>query len=293
MLTLSAGPMLIGVLPEVGGSFAFARFDNIDFLRPVASEDLLKRDILGVACFPMVPYANRIAGNEFVFRGERYLFEPNLPNEPLNEHGSGWQMPWTAAEHGPAAVTMSLEFRDPENPYSYDAVQTIAVRDDGFGIAMEVVNRGRRAMPFGFGQHPSFPRDADASLAFDAADVWLLTPAHVPRERIALPPELSHRDGKLLPPVYRNNCYGGWDGKFEVRYPSRGLRVEVGADPIFRHLMLYADPAMPFFCVEPQTNATCAFNQLGGQYDGLGEIILEPGAKAVGTIDFRVARMRS
>jgi hypothetical protein len=28
----------------------------------------------------------------------------NLPNEPLNEHGSGWQMPWMAAEHGRATV---------------------------------------------------------------------------------------------------------------------------------------------------------------------------------------------
>ena len=28
----------------------------------------------------------------------------NLPNEPLNEHGSGRQMPWMAAEHGRPTV---------------------------------------------------------------------------------------------------------------------------------------------------------------------------------------------
>jgi aldose 1-epimerase len=289
IIILAEGSTSVGLIPELGGSLAFARFGGSDILRPLSDEDRRRDDILGVACFPMVPYANRIADNAFEFRGQRYIFKPNLPGEPINEHGSGYNSRWAVTDQGKSTATMSLIYRDPENPYSYDTYQRVSVRGDGFSIAMKVTNRGKCAMPFGFGLHPWFHRDPDVLLGFDASQFWLLTRGPIPRERIAVPPELSHHDGKPLPRVYRENCYGGWEGQFEIRFPSRNLSVVVSAEPIFGHLMLYADPGMSVFCVEPQTNATGAFNQLNGPYDGLGEIVLDPDEAAEGTIDFHVS----
>ena len=57
---------------------------------------------------------------------------------------------------------------------------------------------------------------------------------------------------------------------------------------IFKHLMLYADPARRDFCLEPQTNAVCAFNMIDedlGDTD-LGVIVLAPGDSAGGTMTF-------
>ena len=52
------------------------------------------------------------------------------------------------------------------------------------------------------------------------------------------------------------------------------------AEPVFGHLMVYADPARPFFCVEPQSNASGAFNRAGGFEDPAEGIrILEPGER--------------
>ena len=58
------------------------------------------------------------------------------------------------------------------------------------------------------------------------------------------------------------------------------------ADPIFKHLMFYADPAKPYFCVEPQTNASGAFNR--GRWDDADEgiIVLAQGESAAGTVCF-------
>jgi len=51
--------------------------------------------------------------------------------------------------------------------------------------------------------------------------------------------------------------------------------------------MLYADPTQPYFCLEPQTNAVCAFNKLGRYSEAdLGVIVLEPGAAAEGSMTF-------
>jgi aldose 1-epimerase len=65
-------------------------------------------------------------------------------------------------------------------------------------------------------------------------------------------------------------------------------------DAVFGHLMFYADPGLPVFCVEPQTNASCAFNRAGGFDDpDDGVIILEPGASAGGSLRFAPFRLDS
>jgi aldose 1-epimerase len=51
--------------------------------------------------------------------------------------------------------------------------------------------------------------------------------------------------------------------------------------------MLYADPQKTFFCLEPQSNAPCAFNRMTGR-DGeaFGARVLAPGQSLEGTIRF-------
>lgn len=143
-------------------------------------------------------------------------------------------------------------------------------------------------MPYGFGQHPWFPRDPDTEVHFRARTFWIEGWDHVASERIATPPELGFTEWTRLPRARRNNCYGGWDGRVDIRWPSRNVGLRIEAEPIFKHLMLYADPARRDFCLEPQTNAVCAFNMIDedlGDTD-LGVIVLAPGDSAGGTMTF-------
>ena len=78
------------------------------------------------------------------------------------------------------------------------------------------------------------------------------------------------------------------------RYPSRGVHLAIVADPVFGHLMVYADPAKPFFCVEPQSNASGAFNRAGGFDDPAeGVRVLAPGESLAGRCGSRPGRRRS
>jgi aldose 1-epimerase len=117
-------------------------------------------------------------------------------------------------------------------------------------------------------------------------------PQGVPTERLAMPPELDFARGRPLPGTWRNNDYGGWDGLATIRFPSRRLGLRIEADPVFEHLMLYADPDRPYFCLEPQSNAPCAFNRIdGGGAEGMGVIVLEPSQTLEGTIGFYPFRL--
>ncbi|MDX8534991.1 aldose 1-epimerase [Mesorhizobium sp. VK25A] len=285
-LTLSAGALEVVLAPAIGGSVGAMRWHGIDLMRRLSDDDRDAGNVLGVAMFPMVPYANRIAGNEFDFEGRRWQVLPNNPPERFNVHGSGWKQSWTVARSNAGAATLALEVTGGAEPYSYRAEQAFAVSEKGLSVTMTLTNTGPVAMPFGFGLHPWFDRDRDVTLQFSARRFHLEEPEGVSGDPITLPPELDFAKGGSLPGGWRNNDYGGWTGEAIIRYPSRGAGLRIVADPVFKHLMLYADPTKPCFCLEPQTNASGAFNRGRWNDPDEGVIVLAPGASAAGAVSF-------
>jgi aldose 1-epimerase len=129
-------------------------------------------------------------------------------------------------------------------------------------------------------------------MQFGATSFYLEEPEGVSGNRISLPSELDFREARQLPQGWRNNDYGGWDGLARINFPTRGVGLELRADPVYRHLMIYADPTKPYFCVEPQTNASGAFSRPGGFADPReGVIVLVPGESAEGAVRFGAFRL--
>lgn len=291
MIEIANDALSLGLAPEIGGSVAFFRRDGIDVMRPLSNEDRARRNVIGVAMFPMAPYANRIAENAFTFEGRAYRFEANNPPEKFNVHGTAWHLPWRSEILAANEALLTLEHLPADEPYRYAATQRFHLDADTLRVTTTIENRGSHRMPFGFGQHPWFIRDPDVLVQFDAGALWIEGWDNTASERIATPPEFSFAATRHLPQARRNNCYGLWDRRLDVAWPSRGVALHLEADPVFRHLMFYADPAQPFFCIEPQTNATCAFNLPAEDGYDLGVIILAPGESASGTIRFVTRRV--
>ena len=90
--TLRAGRLALEVLPAAGGSIA--RFDH---LGDKGRQPLLRgtdkhyADVLESACFPLVPYANRIRGGSFQCDGREVRLSTNLPGDASPLHGQGWR----------------------------------------------------------------------------------------------------------------------------------------------------------------------------------------------------------
>ena len=290
MITLAAGSFVVELEPEIGGSVASFRWlrneSMVDLLRPMSDEARAKRLPVGAAMFPMVPYANRIADNQFSFGAHDYRFLPNVSGEPCSLHGAGWLSAWTVAHAEAASAYLTLDHMQPDEPYSYSASQDFELTTDGLTVTVGVVNRSTRRLPFGFGLHPWWTYQADITLGFRATHFWLEGPGYLPTDRISLPPELDFSHPKRLPRRWRNNCYSGWDGRAELFLPH-GVGMSIQAESVFRHLMVYSDPQKRVFCLEPQTHATGALNRIG-EYanDDLGIIILEPGESAQGAVSF-------
>lgn len=289
MIELAAGDLSLTLAPKIGGSIAAFRKAGVDIFRPLAPERAAAGDVLGVGSFPMLPYANRIDGNQFTFDGVAYRFKPNNGAERFNVHGTGWQSEWQVEEASSTSALLTLERRVAGEPFLYRATQHFALSPEGLTLTTSLENLGPVRMPFGFGHHPWFERDADTELRFKASHFWLEAPDGVAGSRIQLPPELDFSEGAPLPSHWRNNNYSGWHGVAELRFPTRGVTLTIEADPIFENLMLYADPKQSFFCLEPQTNVPCGVNKLEAGEEGLGLVVLKPGEGMDGVVRFGVS----
>jgi len=287
-LTLNAGQLGLELVPHIGGSIAAFRLGEVDILRPLSAADRAAGNVLGVASFPMIPFANRIGGNAFVFEGRRYCFEANNPPERYHVHGTGWQRAWTVLAADERTATLALEVVEPQ-AFCYRAGQSFALDEAGLTLVTSVTNLAERRMPFGFGHHPWFERGGkgDASVEFSARTVHLNEPDLMIGQRVSLPPEMSFDPEQPLPEYWRCTDYGGWEGVATIRLRHRGLGLTMRGNPHYRHVMFYADPALDVFCVEPQTNASGAFNRPGGFGDPEdGMIVLAPGETASATLRF-------
>lgn len=271
-LILEAGPLQAVLAPGRGGSVAALRLDGVDLLRPGDAAGEGPPTDLG--CFPMMPLCNRVRDNLLRIGSRAWPVRPNVPAQPLHLHGTGWLSGWEVVAATREAALLRLD--SAEAPWRFRAEQRIALSAEGLTIALSVKNRAAEAMPFGIGLHPYVPVTPRMTLRFAARRFWLMDGDKLPAEAIGVPPELDHAAPRATPAAFRNHVYEGWDGTAEIAWPERGLALDMRADPVFAHLLLFRPPAQPVVALEPMSHVP-------GQ-DGLGWRALAPGEAMAGRV---------
>src|SRR4051794_12780414 len=98
-VTLGAGKLLLSLSPSIGGSISAFEWVDGDRSKPILRECHTPLEtVLDAACFPLVPYVNRIRDGEFRFRGRDVRLAPNMAGDPSPLHGQGWLHPWQMEE---------------------------------------------------------------------------------------------------------------------------------------------------------------------------------------------------
>ncbi len=94
-LSLRAGRLAVELAPQAGGSIARFRHGDADLLRPMAADAMASGRGNQAACYPLVPFSNRIANGRLVFDGQAFKLEANWPGVRHPMHGEGWARAWT------------------------------------------------------------------------------------------------------------------------------------------------------------------------------------------------------
>jgi aldose 1-epimerase len=291
-LTLASGSLGLQIAPGAGG--ALARFwreaegggPPLELLRPASAEALARGDPFAMASFPLVPYSNRIRDGRFTFAGRAVSQARNRPPDRHPLHGHGWQAAWRPTDV--TADTAVLEYHHPADawPWPYRAVQRLALTPRHLTVELALTNEADTPMPAGLGHHPYVPRTPRTTLTAAVERIWLTDVEIMPTALVAPEPGRDPRVGLAVDTQALDNCFTGWGGRAVVTWPERHAELTIAAGPPFGCLVVYTPPGRDFFCVEPVSHVTDAFNLAAAGRADTGMQVLAPGETLRTTVTF-------
>ena len=237
-------------------------------------------DPFELACFPLVPFANRIANGRFEFDGRSVSIAPNSNRSVHPLHGQGWLAPWETAAAAPSSATLVFDGGGDEWPWRYRAQQKFELEDGALKVELSVQNRADTAMPAMLGLHPYFFDAAHARLQAETPRVWLADAACLPLEEAASPATWRFDRARPVNAAALDHCFTRWNGVATISWPDRAVLIHARN---CSYLHIYTPSGQEFFCVEPQTAPVGALNR-----DCHETKILQPGDSLAMEVTFEV-----
>ncbi len=274
----NSGPFQIGIVPQGG---AISRIDwirpddkgIINLLRPVTAQALTSGNPSDLGCFPMVPFANRLAFAEFEFDGRIVKVPANRPPSPHAIHGFGRAAEWTIERPTVDSLRFNHTHDDPESGFVYVAWQEFRVREQDVTIEIGVRHLGRTPMPYGIGLHPWFPGGDDVSVSFTATDCFGTDEDMLPTTRTVIDLGRDFSDGKMI----RHNRgldvhYTGWHREADMIWEGAGYGLKLLASDRFANLQFYIPEDGKTFCVEPVSHVPNVHNR--PEFKEFGDLVV-------------------
>ncbi len=278
IVELHNGNLEILISPSIGGSIA--RFDwtiengrRTPLMRGCHSDSI---NVLEAACFPLVPFVNRIRGSRFSFRGRDVALKPNMAGDASVLHGQGWLCAWQCLYSDGQQAELVFEHPAGEWPWTYEARQHFALEARALTVGLSCLNTSPEPMPCGLGQHPYFPCDGETVIDTLVACAWDVDEQVLPTGKVPATGRFDLRRRKACGQGL-DHGFGGWNGNATIDgiAPDGGQLVLSSPDAHF--FQLYSPRDGGLFVAEPVSHANAALNAPEEEWPELGMRVIEPG----------------
>jgi aldose 1-epimerase len=274
---LHAGALRLALRPDLGGCISGLWHRDTPILR--STEPAALQAVRPAACYPLVPYSNRLAYRKFRWKGHDYTTQPNFDDSPHSLHGVGWRRPWEIVSSSVLEVVLRLDHKgDADWPFAFEATQYFNLTPHSMTVQMAITNRTEIAQPVGLGWHPYFVKRERSRLHVELAERWDSDAAGLPirkHPQSGIDSDVSHLDF--------DNCFDGWRGPARIRDERFSLQLTSSLD----HLVVYTPQDKPYFCVEPVSHVSNAIHMAEPAHHGLRT--LAPGESFEAAMTLEVA----
>ncbi len=209
--------------------------------------------------FPMLPLANRVAGNRFTFQGREIVLPHHHADARFFLHGDGWLRRWNIVEHGDDECVLQLRCQH-DCGFDYLAKIRYQLLQNQLVASVTLTHCGDSPMLYGCGFHPFFRFDEHSQLQFQASGYWPEGEQHLPLAwQDRLPDEANFSQPQYGKDDWLNVGYSGWGGRAIIQHDV--MKVTLLAQTPW--LMLFRMSGGEFLCLEPQTHPVNAHNMQG------------------------------
>ncbi|WP_432262413.1 aldose 1-epimerase [Cupriavidus sp. TMH.W2] len=257
-IELLHGDWRVQLCAGLGGALTGVWWRGRAVLRDCGREALAEHNVRRSACYPLVPYSNRIGYGAFDWEGRQHRLRLNFADEPHAIHGFGWQRAWRVALLEAAYAVLVLDHSpDADWPFACSVTQRIALRDDGLHLELTLVNRDSRAAPGGLGWHPYFPLTPQTRLQTGWNAVLVTGDDRLPRTTEPVPDRWRFDAPRSLENLGVDHCFTGWRGEATIFEADYRLRVMAEGTPA---AVLFRPPGEAFFALEPVSHSNDALH---------------------------------
>ena len=274
---LHAGALRVALRADRGACIAGLWHGETPVLRSVDPADL--KDAGQAACFPLLPYANRLGHGRFRFKGRDHSISQNLQGEPHAMHGVGWRRAWIIDSHTAQDAVMSLSHRpDADWPYAFEAIEHVNLTPNALGVQLILTNTDSQPQPVGLGWWVRFPKRARSRLHIETGQRWEADVTGLPIRRVNQPGidgDVSHLDF--------DHAFEGWSGPARVRDERFSIQLRAGTS----YLVLQSHPDDDEFAIAPCSHVPNAIHMADPTAHGLRS--LQPGESCEMSMSFEIA----
>jgi aldose 1-epimerase len=276
---LHAGALRLALRADLGGSIAGLWHDGVPLLR--STEPRALDSSRQSACYPLVPYSNRLGYRRFRWQGHDFNTQPNFDDNPHSLHGVGWLRAWTLSSHSAVdAVLTYAHAPDGDWPFAFEALQCFTLTPSSLRVEMTVTSTDTRAQPVGLGWHPYFPKRPRSRLHIELSDRWDSDATQLPTRKVAQPgidADVAHLDF--------DHCFEGWRGPARIRDEKFSLQLTSDMP----YLVVFTPRERAYFCVEPVSHVSNAIHMADPIAHGLRT--LEPGESTSAWMKLDITRV--
>lgn len=275
-LTLSASSLELELSPSIGGAISNFSWTGGGGRTPILREcHNPLENVLDAACFPLVPFSNRIRGGCFRFRDKEVRLTPNMAGDPSPLHGQGWMSAWEVESVSGGEATLVFDHQAGEWPWSYRAVQGLRLEGDCLNLRLSCTNMSKEPMPCGLGFHPYFRCGPETRIQTAVSQVWTVDEHVLPVEKV---PAKGRFDLKrrLVCGQGLDNGFDNWGGLAWIGDPGWPFDLLLSSRSA-GFFQLYSPVEVGIFVAEPVTHANAALNAPEEDWPELGMRVIEPG----------------
>lgn len=263
---LRAGSLRLALRPDLGGAIAGLWHGATPVLRCTEGADLTAASLS--ACYPLVPYSNRVGHRRFHWQGQEHQLAANFEDYPHTLHGVARLRAWTVLSSSATQAEMVYRHTaDADWPFAFDVHQRFGLTPQGLRVGLAITNRAEQPQPVGLGWHPYFEPRPQARLHLDVTERWDGDAEGLAKTVV---PQAGIHDA--VADLDLDNCYGGWQGPALISDAQLALRLTSSLP----YVVVYTPTTKPFYCVEPVSHVSNAIQMADPAAHGLRT--LAPGA---------------
>ena len=269
LITLSNDKLFLEIAPKMGASIT--KFRNVksgkDIFRPFSNKKkIIKKNCYFSGYFATVPYFGAIQKKTFLYRN-RYISLPKThPLEPDTIHGEGWVSEWKIKSKSKISSEL-VYIHDGKKgfPFKYRVNQEFFLINKSLCINIAITNIDNESFNCGIGFHPWFNIDKNSKIYSNSFTYIKELKKKIYKKKI-----FSRKKFLNLNKCKIDKTFINWNGKAKLVI-NKDTTIEIKNKKNINNLHVYSPPKEIFFCKEPVTNISDAYNimKYSEMYHGL------------------------